>query len=366
VVTVNQPAVGPASRLWTIDVARGMASSWVLLFHSLAGIPSDTLYPVLGVVQQFSKYGWLGVHMFFAISGWCIAQRLAAGWRRKEPAQVFLRERALRIYPTYWAALGLALALRLAAVPFNTTHVADNLPSGPQGWIADLFLLNPYLKTPATLVVSWSLVYELGFYLLAAGALTLRRRVSAATLVLLGMLLSLWPLTGWQFRLTYVISLWPDFFVGGLVWWAARSRAPMLKYFAAGGLAVLTLLTLAWPGGYGGQGRLAAIGTATILWVLSRQDHRVAANPFLRKLAWVGGFSYSLYLIHLALLSPFMNLAKRWVSPRHALFCLVWLVAVLLAFTGGWLLNRLVEAPVEHWRKQARNPIPVRQPDAVV
>jgi peptidoglycan/LPS O-acetylase OafA/YrhL len=356
VLTVNQPAIGSANRLWSIDVARGVASSWVLLFHSLAAIPSDTIYPILGLVQRFAKFGWLGVHMFFAISGWCIAQRLAAAWRRKEPVPVFLCERALRIYPTYWAALGLTLALRLAAVPFNTTHLAANLPSGPRGWIADLFLLNPYLKVPATLIVSWSLVFELGFYLLAAGALILRRRGPASALVLLGMLLCLWPLTGWQFRLTYVLGLWPDFFVGGLVWWAARSRTSAPKYLAAAGLAMLALLALSWPGGYGGQGLLVAITTAIILWALSGQDHRVAANPFLRKLAWVGGFSYSLYLIHLPLLSPFMNLAARWVPPRQALFCLVWLAAVLLAFTGGWLLNRLVEAPAERWRKQARYP----------
>jgi len=177
-------------------------------------------------------------------------------------------------------------------------------------------------------------------------------------------LVCLWPLAGWQSRLTYVLGLWPDFFVGMLVWWAARSLAPRSKYFAATGLALLTLLALGRHGGYGGQGLLTAIATAVALWALSGQDGRVGANPFLRKLAWVGGFSYSLYLIHLPLLSPFMNLAQRWVSPRHALFCLVWLAAVLLAFTGGWLLNRLVEAPVERWRKQARNPIPVQSPNA--
>lgn len=345
-----------------------MASSSVLLFHSLGANTSDTLNPILGSVQHFTRYGWMGVYVFFAISGWCITQRVAAGWRRKEPVQFFLRERALRVYPTYWAALGLALVLRLAAVPFNNTHLADNLPPDARNWLANLFLLNlnPYLKTTFTLLVSWTLVFELGFYLLAAGALILRRRVPASTLALLGILLCLWPLAGWRFQLTYVLALWPDFFVGGLVWWAAQSHARAPKYLAAAGLAMLALLDLEWPGGYGGQPRLVAIATATTLWALSGQDRRVAAIPFLRKLAWVGGFSYSLYLIHLPLLFPFMNLAERWVSPRHSLFCLVWLAAVLLAFTGGWLLNRLVEAPVERWRKQARNPIPAPKPTVAV
>jgi exopolysaccharide production protein ExoZ len=367
-VTANQPATGPANRLLTIDVARGMASLSVLLFHSLPADTSDTLNPILGAVQHFTQYGWMGVYMFFAISGWCITQRVAAGWRRKEPVQIFLRERALRIYPTYWAAFGLALALRLAAVPFNTTHLADNLPSDARSWLANLFLLklNPYLNTTFILLVSWTLVFELGFYLLAAGALILRRRVPVSTLALLGMLLCLWPLSGWQFRLTYMLGLWPDFFAGGLAWWAARSHTRAPKYLAAAGLAMLALLNLGWPGGYGGQGRLAAIATAATLWALAGQDHRVAAIPFLRKLAWVGGFSYSLYLIHLPLLSPFLNLAQRWVSPHHALFCLVWLAGILLAFTGGWLLNRLVEAPVERWRKQARNSIPAPQPTVAV
>ena len=112
--------------------------------------------------------------MFFAVSGWSIAERLAAGHRRQESVLHFLRGRALRIYPAYWAALAFLLLVRLAAVPFNTTRLPDNLPIGALGWLGDLFLLQPYFGTVPALVVSWSLVYELGFYALDAGALALR------------------------------------------------------------------------------------------------------------------------------------------------------------------------------------------------
>ena len=71
----------------------------------------------------------------------------------------------------------------------------------------------------------------------------------------------------------------------------------------------------------------------------------------MRALGWLGAFSYSLYLIHLAVLSPFTNLAQRFVPPSRWLFCGVWVVGLLVSTAAGWALYRWVEAPIERWRK---------------
>jgi len=348
--TRGPTAVG--SRLFAIEVLRGVASSWVVLFHSLSAYPVQTLHPILQVVHRLSGHGWMGVNIFFAISGWCVAERVATGHRRGEAPGVFLWERVLRIYPTYWVALAATFALRLATLPFNATHAGNLLPDGTRGWAADLLLLNPYLGVPATLIVSWSLVYELGFYVLAAiGLFLLRRGLSARVLVVLGILLCLWPRMGYQLRAAYAIDLWPDFLAGVLAWFAARSQQPGKAAIGSIGLGLLALLTLAWTDGDREAGRIVALATAVILWGLSGHDSAVFNRPALRSFAWVGGFSYSLYLIHLSLLSPAMNLSARLVSPQRFAFCLLWLVAVILAMAGGWCLHRMAEAPIERWRK---------------
>jgi exopolysaccharide production protein ExoZ len=352
--------VASVHRLGSIEVARGLASGWVLLFHSLAAWPADALHPVLRALQRFTQHGWLGVHVFFAISGWCIAERLAAAHRRSEPAGAFLRERALRIFPTYWAALAILVVVRLAALPFNHAPLAQSLPVTARGWVGDLLLVNPYLGVPPTLLVSWSLVYELGFYALGAAALVLgRRSFRPAMLVALGAVLCLWPLAGLNLRAAYVLGLWPDFFVGALVWWCARTASS--ARFAAGviGLAALAGLTAFWPGGFGGAGRFAALVTAALLWIFSRHDRIMRASAPLRALASVGVFSYSLYLIHLTVLSPFMNLAQRHIPATGGRFVAVWLAGVGLALAAGWILHRAVEAPVERWRKRRWNKRPI-------
>jgi peptidoglycan/LPS O-acetylase OafA/YrhL len=192
----------------------------------------------------------------------------------------------------------------------------------------------------------------LGFYLLAGGALLLRRKIcSSGVIAVCGLALCLWPLTGWNLRPAYVLGLWPDFFCGALVWWAARRRAAGPRWSAAAALVALLVLEAAWPGGYGGLARVVAVGTAVALWIFSLRERDAPPHGIMRAFGWVGAFSYSLYLIHLAVLSPFMNLAQRFISPAQSSFCFVWLLAIGCAGTAGWLLYHWVEAPIEQWRK---------------
>ena len=350
-------AVG-VHRLYAIEAARGVASGGVLLFHGLAPFSRSDLHPVMRAIQPLVQPGWLGVDIFFVLSGWCIAERLSAARRRNESAGVFLRERVLRIFPTYWAALALTLITRLVAVPINHTTVAHTLPATALGWIGDLLLINPYLDVPSSITVSWTLVFELGFYGIASGVLMLGRRTPPATaLVFFGLLLCLWPQLQWHMKLTYVLERWPEFFIGVLGWWCAQANTTKVRCGRASLLGLMLLLTLFAPLGYGATGQFVAVGTAAILWIFSTQNRHSVVNQLLRPLGWIGGFSYSLYLIHLAVLSPFLNLSKRFVLPSQPLFCVVWLAAIVLSLAAGWSLHHWVEAPVERWRKHRFAPV---------
>jgi peptidoglycan/LPS O-acetylase OafA/YrhL len=146
-----------------------------------------------------------------------------------------------------------------------------------------------------------------------------------------------------------VLELWPDFFAGAAAWWAARRGARIQGY---GVLALLLAATAFWPA-YGGIGRMTAIVTALALALAWPHDHRLEKNRAVRALAWAGGFSYSLYLIHVPLLSPIENLLGRWIPPTSPWLILVWSCATGIALVGGICLNKWVEAPVERWRRRA-------------
>jgi peptidoglycan/LPS O-acetylase OafA/YrhL len=348
-----------SGRYRTIEAGRGLASLAVLLFHSLANYSQASLTPVLAVFRPATNWGWLGVHVFFAISGWCIAERLTSAVTRGETSWRFLNERFLRIFPTYWAAVGVTMALRLAASLFNATSPASNLPVRWTGWLGTVLLVDPYFKAMPYLAVSWSLVYELGFYLCAALAVALwRARLSNGwTLFAAGALLCFMPWAAHTGRAPWlVLELWPDFFAGIAAWCVVRRGARAAGY---GMLAALTAVSVLWPA-YGGAGRLTAILTALALIILFPFDVRVAGYRITRTFVWVGNLSYPLYLIHLSLISPCKNLGSRLVSSSSPLFLGLWITSLGLAITGGWLLHRWVEAPVEYWRKHRQSLLPVR------
>ncbi len=342
-----------ALRLPLVDVLRGLAAAAVLLFHSLNVFQQPgELHSSLAAIQSLTRHGWLGVHVFFVLSGWCIAERLAAAWRKGEAPAAFLLDRALRIYPAYWAALLLAIVLRLAASPLNHTPVAAAFPASPLDALGNFSLLHVALGTPAYLVVSWTLFYEISFYSAAGLALALRRRglVSTGILLLAGALLCAWPWLAASPAPLRALERWGDFYLGVLAWRIARRPGGWLPlaclaiYLACN--APLAFLRSDAPS-------LAVTGaTAALLWAAARRPRPASAPPlFSPALLRLGAASYSLYLIHVPVLSPQMNLAARLVPPSHATFSLLWLAALALTFTAAEGFHRLVETPLETWRR---------------
>ena len=291
--------------------------------------------------------------VFFALSGWCIAQRLQTAVLHGESASLFLLERGLRIFPTYWAALLVTLTIRLAATAWRHGPGLADLPSGLVAWFGDVLLVQPYLGTSAYVMVSWSLVYELGFYLLAACALAAHRwNVRGAWLLVLGGLLCLWPLVHWRPTALLVLGRWPDFFAGVVAWRAARDGR---RIAVIAGFGALLLLLWMHPLGITDPIGLTAVVTAALL--LSASFGGLKLPRALGPLAHVGAYSYSLYLIHVTFMSPFMNLTGRTVTSHSTGFLLVWFAAVALAVAGGWALHHGCEAPVERWRKNLFAPV---------
>jgi peptidoglycan/LPS O-acetylase OafA/YrhL len=67
--------------------------------------------------------------------------------------------------------------------------------------------------------------------------------------------------------------------------------------------------------------------------------------------AYLGVISYSLYLVHLIVVSKVMNLSKRVVTIDSLWVMPVVLLATVAAIVTGVLFYRFIEAPLERWRK---------------
>ncbi|HEU4509868.1 MAG TPA: acyltransferase [Pyrinomonadaceae bacterium] len=125
------PTTPPESRrLRGIDALRGVAALGVVLYHAVEQgkhvVPNNLAeYPVR-LLQFGSSFGYIGVFLFFVISGFCIhlqwAKSKAAGTEPDIRFGPFWKRRIRRLYPPYVIALLLYLLLTAWTIGLNPTH----------------------------------------------------------------------------------------------------------------------------------------------------------------------------------------------------------------------------------------------------
>ncbi len=161
-----------------LDGLRGLAALYVVLFHcwlyTFPGYPHSSAPRVLDVLM----FGRLAVVFFLVLSGFSLAISPARhGWRTGGVGR-FLRRRAWRILPPYWAALAMSLAVSLYMVP--ASHHGP--PTGSSVLVYGL-VLQDVLFAPTPNGAFWSIGVEAELYLLFPLILLLQRRFSAAVAV---------------------------------------------------------------------------------------------------------------------------------------------------------------------------------------
>ncbi|NQT13101.1 MAG: acyltransferase, partial [Planctomycetes bacterium] len=285
-------------RYVTLDHWRGVAALAVMVFHGFGAIRGAALEAHFTVawLQKASGFGWFGVHLFFVISGYCIAANTCRLTASGHGARSFFKDRLLRVYPVYWAACILAVMVGLAALPFNRGSLAGTVPGSVRALLGNVFLLEPYLRVDPLLLVSWSLVFEVGFYLLVAIGIALRQ-LGASLWLLFGaaFILGVVGLAGVHPGPLYVLKFWPEFLCGCSVFLALwmRGRYRLWSVF----VAVPPLFALLAFLGLEDQHRVVQMGGAAlfaiVLWALHPFDRQLAEWRILRWLANVGVISYS-------------------------------------------------------------------------
>lgn len=152
----SAPAPAAAlDRIASLDLLRLFAALAVVLFHygyrGAAGSPPSfaVAFPELAPI---AKYGFLGVDLFFIISGFVIAAS-AQG----RTAIQFAIARAGRLYPAFFVAMTLTAIVLAWSGSVSATAVAAR-------WVANLTMFAPALGQPFMDGAYWSIVLELVFY----------------------------------------------------------------------------------------------------------------------------------------------------------------------------------------------------------
>ncbi len=308
-------------RITVIDAMRGLASFavvWFHLAHEMGFTPRDT--PLF----NSGAYGWVGVEVFFVISGFVIPFALERSGYELRAYGRFLFKRIIRLDPPYLAAILLALAVSAyyahssgTAFPYSLTQVLLHL-----GYINVFFgyaWINP---------VFWTLAIELQYYVLIGLAFPIVRDRRGFFLICVPICLALAAAVHAE---AFIFKYLP-FFLLGLAAFHFRCRALRAGWFVA---SVFVFTIVAWQMlGWvpAAAGCLSALAIAFV---------RSAPKP----LVTFGSISYSLYLVHATVGYPIGSAVHRRLPFMPPLG--VVLISLAGSVTAAYVLYRLVERPAQ-------------------
>jgi len=352
-----------------LDLLRAIAIVWVMLFHSwmVGGLG--------GPLQPIADYGWMGVDLFFVLSGYLIGYQLLKPLSLGQPFSFgeFYRRRAYRILPAF-------LVVLWVYVWFPGWREAPGMQPAWQFLSFTLNLLIDYQRHQA-FSHAWSLCVEEQFYLLfplLAWWLTRRPslRVTAAVCVVIvmgGMLIRAYAsLHQWDYleSIYYPTYTRLDGLLAGVVLAAIQTYRPRAWQLLQSHARLVTVAGLVIAGFaiWLFRDRMAFVASVYGFPLLSLGIALLVAAGAGRQsfgrwpvpgAAWVASMSYSLYLSHkLALHGVTVWLASRpavhgW--PAFALYA-----AAILAV--GMVLHYGIERPFLRLRAR-RTGVGVRDED---
>ncbi|WP_327261057.1 acyltransferase [Streptomyces sp. NBC_01232] len=332
----------PGGRLAVLDGVRVLAALGVLLYHYFAlasawGEPPRNIFPI---ANRFAVYGWLGVEIFFLVSGFVICM---SAWGRS--VGDFAVSRISRLFPAYWVAV-----VFTALVLFTWPEVRE--VKAFSHVVVNLSMLQGGLGVPNIDDAYWTLFVELKFYVLFA--LVVMRGVTYRNCVLF---CAAWTLAGVVAPSadSGVLSFFAagassPYFIAGIAFYLMRRFGQNAVLWAVVGVQFLlaqhhvharmisslgraaTGQTPAWPAHL-----IIALGFVLMAAIALGSLDRVQW----RWLQHAGALTYPLYLIHMLAGLTFIHHFRRDVAPVPLV---IGVIAGMLLL--AWLIHRFVERPL--------------------
>jgi peptidoglycan/LPS O-acetylase OafA/YrhL len=360
-----------------LDILRGIAI--LLVFGRHLELPRSD-----GVVGAFAetwyRIGWLGVDLFFVLSGFLIGGLLVTELQKHGRIDVtrFLVRRGLKIYPAYFVFIAYLMLMPTAKALLRdgsawTTFTGEWL----RYWPNLLFLQNYVGTNPAG--HTWTLAVEEHFYLMLPFALValvamgrVRILIPLCLLVVPGVLLGLRCVSVWthdafaikmsasHLRLDALLfgvgirgaaQYLPERFAAIRQWrgWLIPAGVTLWlpNLFLEPGTAFVR--TIGLTGTYLGSAAFLLAAYHTQAADFGRWAR--AVSPVASLVAWIGVYSYAIYLWHVTA----MGILERVISGRLAALvgnapAVAWLVCAAGVTTGailaGVVASKIVEWPV--------------------
>ena len=352
-------------RIKELDGLRGIAVLAVISEHYMSWLPASG-----------AQNGWLGVDLFFILSGFLITSILV-GLRDKEHYfSTFYARRALRIFPPYFLGIAVYLAVSIIVGQVGSLGL----------WMQYIFYYTSlFVGQPAELnygvilpvhlglAVLWSLSVEELYYTFWAPIVRYTSHLGF-TLILVAMIVAA-PLCRWWIHTPHYPEVYTFYCrmdalaygsVVALLMRGWREGAVAIKrwdkLFDRLAIAIPVIAILLWIYLRGDRSKLllstvalvlADISFALIVYTVLRRSGSPAWWMRALRAKWlrsIGMVSYSLYLFHY----PLGDLVNQWVATwglsKHVAVIVQVLVSIVVSFSVAFALWYGMESRILKWK----------------
>ncbi|MHB8260549.1 MAG: acyltransferase family protein [Bacteroidia bacterium] len=310
-----------------LDNLRAIAAWSVCLFHFICTttgfINKDTL------TSRIFSYGSYGVHLFFVISGLVIPWSLYhSNYQIKNFFKFFIK-RLARLEPPYIISVLIMLAVLFFRKYSPAYDNKEVLVTGKQVLLHFGYLI-PFFKGATWLnKVYWTLAIEFQYYVLIGllyfmfvSKLFYVRFIAYAIIITLPMILS------FSNFLPYYL---PIFGIGILIFLYKSNCIQVVEFITVSILFSIAIFIL--------NEKIAGIVT-----VVSELVIILLFNHSNKVLAWLGKFSYSVYLIHAIIGAAVVNILSHYANTTLSKLAVI-ITGLIVTFCFSYLMYLTVEKP---------------------
>ncbi len=334
-------------RIFEVDILRFIAAIAVLFFHATFRGQFYEIYTFsFPFLSSFTKYGFLGIDLFFIISGFVILMSA----QNKSP-KAFVKSRFIRLYPSFW------FGVTFVAIVCYLWGSAIFTPNFWQ-YIINMTMLGGFLGVKDIDGVYWTLYVELKFYIFIF-LLMLAGRIKHILIFLF-----LWACLAfldifinipWKIQSLLIIN-WAHYFVAGCLFYLIR-RDGLNKLYAVFLAFVYIISMLRLDTRMEGIANtyntefstiIAYLIVSAIFLVMGVIALRmVSFSKYSKTFVLLGSLSYPIYLLHHNAGFIYMEQMQAYMNKYVILVTLfAWVIGLsyLVTLYEKWLANKLKHA----------------------
>jgi len=339
-------------------ISRGQPTSF-----SLNSIPESILF--------LTERLWIGVPIFFVISGYCISATAISASRHSQPVRTYLIRRFRRIYPPYWASLMIySLIVAVVELLVNPGLLSSGQWIQPcpwwltaWQWVGNITLSETWLPHlvgggyTLLIVSAWTLCYEEQFYAVVGAFLLFARgrpflAAATVTFVVAGLQLCFPPADD-RTKGFFFDGQWFLFAAGITVFYEINYATRFQSWLLRIVLIVCAILSICNQ--FLAVRMSVGFVFAILISFIHPWDSWLSSQRWLKPLMFCGTMCYSMYLMH-EIVVRIIGRSFAFYGPagdRAAVFVVVPL-AVVGSLLAGWIFHHTIERRFLNQRGKSR------------